>query len=256
MPVSIQRRSLLLGALGGVSVGATAGIAAARLPESAIGRKGAARDAADKRSYAQVCEDLIVADIFKRLHVDNPTYLDIGAHDPIVWSNTYLFYEAGSRGVLVEPNPSLTGKLRRVRPGDTVLEVGIGAKGADVEADYYLVAGKGEMNTFSQEEAKHLQAEFGADVVVGVIKRKLVDVNRVLAENFPNRAPDFVSTDTEGYDFTILSGFDFERFRPRVFCVETLASSRPDARIVDLMQSRDYEIRGGTFVNTVFVDRR
>jgi len=252
----IQRRSVLLGALGGVSVGATAGFAAARLPEPATGRKRAPSDAADKRSYAEVCEDLIVADIFKRLHVDTPTYLDIGAHDPIVWSNTYLLYEAGSRGVLVEPNPSLTGKLRRVRPGDTVLEVGIGAKGADVEADYYLIAGKGEMNTFSQEEAKRLQAEFGADVLVGVIKRKLVDVNRVLAENFPNRAPDFVSMDTEGYDLTILSAFDFERFRPRVFCVETLAGSRPDARIVDLMKAKDYDVRGGTFVNTVFVDRR
>ena len=31
---------------------------------------------------------------------------------------------------------------------------------------------------------------------------------------------------------------------------------RRGARIVDLMQSKDYEVRGGTFVNTVFVDRR
>jgi hypothetical protein len=112
MAASIKRRSVLLGALGGVSVGAAARFAAARLAESATGRKRAASDAADKRSYAEVCED------------------------------------------------------------------------------------------------------------------------------------------------SILGGFDFERFRPRVFCVETLAGSRPDARIVDLMRSKDYEIRGGTFVNTVFVDRR
>ena len=92
-----------------------------------------------------------------------------------------------------------------------------------MEADYYLIAGQGEQNTFSLETVKRLQAEFGEKVLTGVVKRKLVDVNRVLAENFPRRAPDFVSTDTEGYDFTILSSIDFERFRPCVFCVETLS---------------------------------
>jgi FkbM family methyltransferase len=256
MVLPIERRSLLLGALGGVSVGATAGLAAARLPEPTRGRRPAGTEFADKRSYAQVCEDLIVADIFKHLRIEKPSYLDIGAHDPVFCSNTYLFYEAGSRGVLVEPNPALTPKIRRVRPEDTVLEVGVGARGADVEADYYLIAGQGEQNTFSLEEARRLQAEFGEKVLTGVIKRKLVDVNRVLAENFPKRAPDFVSTDAEGYDLTILSGFDFDRFRPRVFCVETLAGSTPDPRILDLMRSKDYEVHGGTFVNTVFVDRR
>ncbi len=124
-----------------------------------------------------------------------------------------------------------------------------------MEADYYLIAGQGEQNTFSLAEVERLQAEFGREVLTGVIKRKLVDVNRVLAEHFPERAPDFVSTDAEGYDFTILSTFDFDRLRPRVFCVETLAGSSPDARIVDLMRSKDYEVHGGTFVNTVFVDR-
>ena len=252
----IERRSLLLGALGGVSVGAAAGLAAARLAGPTSGHRPSGSEFADRRSYAQVCEDLIVADIFKHLRIEKPTYLDIGAHDPVFCSNTYLFYEAGGRGVLVEPNPALTRKLRHVRSEDTVLDVGVGARGADVEADYYLIAGQGEQNTFSLETVKRLQAEFGEKVLTGVVKRKLVDVNRVLAENFPRRAPDFVSTDTEGFDFTILSSIDFERFRPCVFCVETLAGGHPDERILDLMRSKDYEVRGGTFVNTVFVDRR
>jgi FkbM family methyltransferase len=256
MAMPIERRSLLLGALGGVSVGATAGVATERLAEPAKARTPTENDFADRRSYAQVCEDLIVADIFKHLRIERPTYLDIGAHDPVFCNNTYLFYEGGSRGVLVEPNPALTAKIRRVRPEDTVLEVGVGARGEDVVADYYVIAGQGERNTFSLEVVKRLQAEFGEQVLAGVIKRKLVDVNRILAEHFPKRAPDFISTDTEGYDLTILRSLDFERFRPRVLCVETLTGTSPDARILDLMRSNDYEVHGGTFVNTVFVDRR
>jgi FkbM family methyltransferase len=251
----VERRSFLLGALGGVSVGGAAGLAAGRLAEMSKPRVAPGSEFANKRSYAQVCEDLIVNDIFKHLRIDKPTYLDIGAHDPVFSSNTYLFYEGGSRGVLVEPNPALTPKIRRVRPGDTVLEVGVGARGADVDADYYLIAGQGEQNTFSLDQVKRLQAEFGEEVLTGVIKRRLVDVNRVLAEHFGDRPPDFLSTDAEGYDFTILSGLDFDRCRPRVLCVETLVGQNPDARIVELMRSKDYEVRGGTFVNTIFVGR-
>src|SRR3954453_21218777 len=76
-------------------------------------------------SFSQQGEDLIVESICGFLKIENPTYLDIGAADPIVSSNTYLFYRKGCRGVLVEPNPAFCRELRRVRPKDTVLNIGI-----------------------------------------------------------------------------------------------------------------------------------
>ena len=90
-----------------------------------------------RQSYADTGEDLIVASIFQHLSIERPTYLDIGAWDPIQGSNTYLFCRAGSHGVLVEPNPSLCEKLRRARPGDVVLNTGIGLE-RRTEADYYM----------------------------------------------------------------------------------------------------------------------
>jgi len=78
----------------------------------------------------------------------------------------------------------------------------------------------------------------------------------VLEKYFPARAPDLFSTDTEGYDLTILRSLDFDRFRPKVFCVETLTGYEVNQPIVDLMQSKDYAPRGATFVNTIFVDNR
>src|SRR4051812_41063504 len=84
--------SLLVGAAAGMVVGAGG---------MAIGTaRGRARP-----SYAQQGEDLAVASIFGLLGVGRPTYLDVGAGDPVEGSNTYLFYERGCRGVLVEPNP-------------------------------------------------------------------------------------------------------------------------------------------------------
>lgn len=250
----LERRTFLLGALGGVGAGAAAGVGAgyasgrARHDPSVIG--------AGRISYAQQGEDLVLEKIFSAIGIAQPTYIDIGAHHPILGNNTYRFYAAGSRGVLVEPNPSLTPELRRVRPDDVVLEIGIGAAAGDENAKYYVIEGDGQLNTFSEAEVQRLRAERGDGVVKGVILRTLVNVNKVLAAHFVGGAPDLFSTDTEGYDLTILRSLDFDRFRPRVFCVETLAGYEPDREILDHMSSKEYEVRGGTFVNTVFVDER
>jgi hypothetical protein len=249
-----ERRSFLLGALGGVAVGGAAGLGTSFV--SKAGKYAHPPLEFGTLSYAQQGEDLILRNIFMFLETKAPTYIDIGAHDPILSNNTYIFYRSGSRGVLVEPNPALTPLLRKSRPEDVVLEIGIGANAGDEEANYYLIDGDGQLNTFSEEEVRKLKAQGGDRIVKGVIKRTLVNINKVLEKYFPARAPDLFSTDTEGYDLTILRSLDFDRFRPKVFCVETLMGYEVNQPILDLMRSKDYALRGATFVNTIFVDNR
>ncbi len=75
-------------------------------------------------------------------------------NNPQYISNTYLFYERGISGVLVEPNAFLCEKLKAVRPRDTVLNVGIGADDNMKEADFYLFPEEADgLSTFSFEEA-------------------------------------------------------------------------------------------------------
>jgi len=93
--------------------------------------------------------------------------------------------------------------------------------------------------------------------VEDVIRMPLVNINTVLKENF-SRPPSFLSIDTEGLDLDILKSLDFNRFRPSILGVETLifGTKRMETEILDLMRSKDYTIRGGTFVHTIFVDNR
>jgi FkbM family methyltransferase len=239
----------LLGAIGGAASGAAGAVA---------GMKEGTRPWA-KLSHSQQGEDLVAMCICESLEILNPTYLDIGAADPIVLSNTYLFYERGCRGVLVEPNPKFCRKLEAARPGDKVLNVGVGFDDRD-SADYYMVGGPdGEyLNTFSAEEAEVIRTKAkDARPIVNVIKMPLVNINKLIEENL-HRAPDFLSTDTEGLDLAILKSLDFDRFRPKIICVETLilGTNRAETAILDLMASKNYTVRGGTFVNTIFVDNQ
>ena len=94
--------SFVVGTAGGALAGGIAGTAMVYDPRSRLGWI----------SYAQQGEDLVVRTLCEHLELALRTYLDIGANDPILGSNTYLPYLEGARGVLVEPNPLHCRRLR------------------------------------------------------------------------------------------------------------------------------------------------
>ena len=242
--------------LGAVAAGVTLDALDQRSgPQTAGHRAGRPpADAEGVLSFAQSGEDLIANFIFYYLRIPKITYLDVGAHDPVAFNNTYFFYRRGFRGVMVEPNVEMCKKLRAVRPQDTTLEAGIGVTAAR-EADYYLMT-ESSWNTFSKEEADHMtRATRGGIKVERVIKMPLLEINDVMARHFGG-APTFLSIDAEGLHLAILKTMDFKRFRPVVICVETLVSGtkRHIPEIPAFMETQNYVARGSTFVNTIFVD--
>jgi FkbM family methyltransferase len=239
--------SFVLGAAGGVALGSLGTVAAgANDPGSRLAKK----------SWAEHGEDLVIESLCRYLGTTKPTYLDIGAADPIFNSNTYLFYTKGCRGVLVEPNPSLSKGLMQIRPGDRTLNAGIGFDDR-TEMDYYMVSGA-LSNTFSKVWIDAVAARMGhRDFIERVVKIPMLNINAVIAEYF-GKAPDFISIDTEGLDLDILRSLDFSRFRPPIVCAETVMfeSKGVQPRILEFMRSQDYAVRGSTVQNAIFVDNR
>src|SRR5436853_220648 len=104
-----RRKFLGTGVSSTFVVGAVAGVAAGAAGTIALAPKFLRPAPLPGRlSYAQVGEDLVMWHIaYDVLGIKNPTYMDVGAHHPVINNNTFLFYERGSRGVLVHPNPAL-----------------------------------------------------------------------------------------------------------------------------------------------------
>ena len=212
-------------------------------------------------SYSQFGEDLIICHLFNSIGILHPTYLDIGANHPRYISNTYFFYQRGSRGVLIEPNPRLSKRLRAARPGDVVLEVGIGAS-AQSEADFYLFPDAADgLSTFSKAEAEHWEKVGmkgrGKLRIEAVLKLQMIPINQVIAAHFPDAPPNFLSLDIEGLDLEILKSLDFEHFAPDVVCVETLAYDKNQNGYklndtIAFMLSKGYLAYADTRVNTIF----
>jgi hypothetical protein len=250
----MNRKDFLIG-MAGLAVGA---------PLGAVGTMKALEPTPPERcpphgrvSYSQAGEDMVATYFFGHFKFKEITYLDIGAYDPILINNTYHFYELGWRGVLVEPNVGITPKLRSVRPRDTVLEAGIGI-GKPGAADYYVMSVP-SWSTFDKAEADHQTKVTGGRVTISEVRKMpLLNINDVMAEHFNGKAPSFVSIDAEGWHYPILKSIDFARFRPPVICIETLISgeSRTIPEIPAFMIKQGYIARGGSFVNTIFVDSK
>jgi FkbM family methyltransferase len=209
-------------------------------------------------SYSQCGEDLIVSFLMNMLGISRPSYLDIGAHHPTYLSNTYLFYWRGCRGVCVEPDPELFKKIKRKRTGDKCLNVGVGSDADAVsEMDFYIMSSR-TLNTFSKAEAERYQS-YGNQKIQQVISIPLISVNDMIGKYF-SPAPNFVSLDVEGLDLQIIQSMDFNKYRPEVFCIETLSytenrTERKLNEIIDLMHQKNYVTYADTYINTIFVEK-
>jgi len=271
----MNRRDFLIGAASGASSAVLLGAAARAMSDRPAARKVQASSppvapagAAGKRvpepdplyegrrSFAQQGEDLILYNLLHHeLKLETPTYLDIGAGDPVLSNNTYALYCTGSRGVLVEPNPMLVEKLKAVRPGDVVVAAGIGVK-ATTEADYYVIRGRWPLNTFSRDDVAELRRQSTEDPVEKVIKIPLMQINRLIADHFQH-APDLLSIDIEGMDLAVLRSLDYRAHRPAAICAETKKPwmSHDRTPIARLLRPKGYVACAGSLYNTIFVDR-
>ena len=212
------------------------------------------------KSYSQLGEDLIVAGIAQGMRLNTFCYVDVGANSPINLNNTYLFYEAGYRGVLIEPDARYCAELQKARPGDKCLNMGV-AWGQERESNLFVMTA-GTLNTFSPEEVKHYATPeaikgYGIQKVEKVDKVALIPLNEVFEKHVGGHAPDFLSIDTEGMDFPILKTIDFLRFSPRIVCVETQGGhlGNDKEEITAFMKGNGYYIFADTGLNTIFVKR-
>lgn len=209
-----------------------------------------------RTSYSQCGEDLIISNIFSSLKILKPRYLDIGANHPASLNNTYYFYLRGSRGVCVEPDPSVFKQLKHWRTKDVCLNVGVGVDNQK-EADFYIMS-TNLLNTFSKDTAQEYQ-RYGTYKIKKIIKIPLLKINDIVKQ-YLSDSVNLISIDIEGLELEVLQTFDFV-IRPEVFCIETLSYSenkleQKNREVIDYMIDNGYFVYADTYINTVFVDKK
>jgi FkbM family methyltransferase len=209
-----------------------------------------------KTSFSQSGEDLIVKFLFDELQIKNPSYIDIGAHHPYYLSNTALFYQAGSRGINIEPDPQLFKRFTKYRKKDINLNIGVGE--TEGEADFYLISSP-TLNTFSRQEAENYRHE-GDYQITAVVKTQLNSLHHIIETINHGVFPHFLNLDAEGIDELIIKSIDYSVKYPIVMCVETISfsTSRKGIKnkpLIDFILDRGYLVYADTYINTIFVKK-
>ena len=202
------------------------------------------------RSWSQEGEDLILSRIFGGQGVG--FYIDVGAHHPKRFSNTYLFYKRGWRGINIDAMPGSMKVFDSTRPRDINLEMGIGS--SDDELDYY-VFNEPALNGFSKELSEQRHEADDAYQVREVIKVDVQPLSQVLDYHLNSgQEIDFMSIDVEGSDSDVLKSNNWSKYRPKFVLAEILGSSLHDieqSEIGQFMHDQNYVLYAKC-MNTVF----
>lgn len=200
------------------------------------------------KSYSQEGEDMILRRIFERQSTG--FYVDVGAHHPKRFSNTYFFYKKGWTGINVDAMPGGMKPFENIRSRDINIEKPISSK---KQVLTYYAFNEPALNGFSKEisEARdglnNYKIEFTKDIETSTLEE-------VLDENLPsNQVIDFLSIDVEGLDFDVIKFMNIKKYRPRVILVEILGSSLSDLQqdlIYKFLIDEDYALYAKA-VNTV-----
>ena len=189
------------------------------VPES-IKRDLQALPSGTRLCYSQEGEDMILERFLEGK--EKGFFVDIGAHHPIRFSNTYHFYKKGWRGINIDATPGSMNAFKKIRPEDTNIEIGITSK--EEELTYYIFT-EPALNTFSEERVKFLNEETPFKLK-NTVKVKTKTLGQILEEYIPNgKEIDFITIDVEGLDLEILQTNNWEKYKPVFILIEDLNGS-------------------------------
>jgi FkbM family methyltransferase len=201
-------------------------------------------------SYSHFGEDLIVA------HLLNPKiaagirgwYVDVGAFDPVSFSNTLLLHQRGWKGINIDANPARIEAFQRLRPTD----VNIVAAVSDGEQTMdYLFYQTGGLNRVVPPGSTGLKNQL-AESPLRVERINTETLSAILKRHLPAEASvDFLNIDCEGHDLSVLSSLDWNRWAPEVIAVEGNTRSEREA-ILAFLTNRGYEMVSLHIVTMIF----
>jgi FkbM family methyltransferase len=182
--------------------------------------------------HSQFREDRLLEQIFRGKKTGQ--CVEVGAHDGITGSNTFLFEKKGWKCVLVEPVPELCERIRQFRTGAVF---NCAASSSTGEAAFYIADAIESWSALhlTASRKEHFTAGKTALREIKVMKRKLDDI---LDEAGVSEV-DFISIDVEGHELEVLKGFSTERFRPRILIIEDNGESE-HSEVPEYMEGKGY----------------
>jgi FkbM family methyltransferase len=202
-------------------------------PVMSAGELEAYRQKYGPSHYSEREEEWLIRDFFQDRR--GGTFVDVGANHFKSASKTYyLETELGWSGLAVEPQAEFGDEYRRYRPRTRFLPFFV-SDASNETARLYILDRKHQVASADAAFVK----QFGDPKEVRDVPT--ITLNDLL-ESEGLRRFDLLTMDIELHEPAALRGFDVDRFRPSLVCIEGLAPVRQ--QILDYFGAHDYVLVG------------
>lgn len=190
--------------------------------------------------YSQFNEDSFL--VLNEKLPESGIFIDVGAGDPQLYSNSKHFEQKGWNVVCVEPDPRYYAKLIRERK--CVEKVAIGTKEGNI--DFWIAEDYGLSTT----------TPVSGIAYESPIKVSCITLDRLLQEDEIDHI-DVLSVDTEGTELDVLDSLNIERYQPKYIIVEynTVGIESRENVIRKYFENRPYDVVLKTKANLIFKRR-
>ncbi|WP_198666172.1 sulfotransferase family 2 domain-containing protein [Tropicimonas sp. IMCC34043] len=191
------------------------------------------------RSHAQILQDLWVLFMTKEKRMGY--FVEFGACDGISLSNTLLLErDYDWNGILAEPNPNWIDRLKQNRKVSIDTDCVFPVSGKTVT--FQCVMDEPELSRVSEFVPNDVHERHGNRKNMQIVDVQTVSLQDLLLRHGAPNKIDFMSVDTEGSEFEILSQFDFDRFDVHLLAVEHAGDEDKREKTRALLEGRGYKL--------------
>lgn len=178
-------------------------------------------------------EDLVVKNFFKK---KKGFYIDVGCYHPLRMNNTQLLYTKGWNGINIDVSKFAIDLFNHLRPDDLNYNCAVSNKNEIIKLYFQK-----EQSPLITSKMDHVKKHF-----TGRINEKKIEafsLDEIIERGkFKNTKIDFLDIDVEGSDFKVLKGLSFDKFQPKLICVEILEKKIKKSDIYNFLVDRNYEL--------------
>lgn len=205
-------------------------------------------------SYSLEGEDVLLNRYFKGKEVG--TYIDVGAHHPYRFNNTYFFYKRGWKGINIDADKNAIDLFNTHRQKDINIW---SAVGQSTSKKVYYQFNEPALNTFDKSLCtKYIKLGYK---LTGKDKLSFRRLSDILKENMYNKQHvDFISIDVEGAELTVLKSNDWNIIRPEIILIEVLdlpdLVSASSHSVTKYLKEKGYKLIAKTLTNLLYKNDR
>lgn len=206
------------------------------------------------RSFSQEGEDIILNRIIDKKKKDE-LYLDLGSGHPIKYSNTYMLYLKGFKGIVVDANKENIELHKIIRPKDITFNEILSESKSDI--NFYIYK-QSELNTINAERVNFLKKK-----KINYIKKKKIksknskiffnkDIKHLSKKIF------YLNIDIEGSELEIIRSINWKIFKPSLITIEILNTELKflnKNKIYKILNNNGYKVFSKLYNTFIFVKK-